>query len=115
MADKILYVPDVPRDVKRALARSAREQATGMNDVALMILGEKYGVRVEPTGRDGGAPEILDDSPLALKIPEKLHRAIRMHAAQSGGTMRGLAIATIADALGIPAPSIRRRAAGATS
>ena len=119
MAAKVkILIRDVPREIKRAVAREAREHETGMNDVAVAILSAEFGVPFSPTGRamvrarpDGTvrrAP-ITDSPDMTLKVAPELRRRIAVSAASSGGTIRGLVLAILAQKLGVQPPSIRRR------
>ena len=48
----------MPSALKRALAREVSRRQGTMNDVAVSILAERFGVEFEPSGRRGGSTPV---------------------------------------------------------
>jgi myo-inositol-1-phosphate synthase len=88
----------MPGPLKRALAREvARRQGT-MNDVAVSILAERFGVPFEPSGRRGGSTPGASGAVL-LRVPPELRTALKDEAASSGSTTNRLVVTTLQQAL----------------
>jgi myo-inositol-1-phosphate synthase len=88
----------MPERLKRRLAREvARRQGT-MNDVAVSILAERFGVPFEPSGRRGGAVPGASGTVL-LRVPAALKRALRDEAEAAASTTNQLVVDTLSDEL----------------
>jgi hypothetical protein len=106
-----LMVQDVPARVLDKLTDDARKRDVSINDAAVSILADIYGIDREPTGAKFKQPLVRPT--LLLDLPEDLHRAVKMGAAATkGATMRGLIVAALATHYKVAAPSTQRRRRG---
>src|SRR5919108_4847876 len=89
----------MPAPLKRALAREVTRRRGTMNDVAVSILSERFGVRFEPSGRRGGsAPG--SSGVVLLRVPPELKAALRDEADSSSTTTNQLVVDTLTEELG---------------
>lgn len=88
----------MPGRLKRALAREVGRRQGTMNDVAVSILAERFGVAFEPSGRRGGSTPGTSGAVL-LRVPPQLRKALKDEAASSGSTTNQLVVTTLQDAL----------------
>jgi myo-inositol-1-phosphate synthase len=98
----------MPASLKGALVREAARERSNVNDVAAGILAGAFGVEYVPSGRRrkvlaGGSPVVL------LRVPEELRDEIHTEAARSGSNANDVILAALADGLGVPSVSNRRR------
>jgi myo-inositol-1-phosphate synthase len=99
--------------LKDALVRETARQGASLNDVAVGLLAESFGVAYRPTGRKSALP---GSSPvILLRMPEELKDAIRAEAARTGDTFNDLVLRTLAAELEIPFRSNRRKETMANS
>ena len=94
--------------MKAALVRETARRNSNVNDVAVGILAETFGITYTPSGRQrkvlaGGSPVIL------LRVPQELKDEIHAEAARSGANANDLILAALADGLGVPSQSNRKR------
>jgi myo-inositol-1-phosphate synthase len=88
----------MPERLKRRLAREvARRQGT-MNDVAVSILAERFGVPFEPSGRRGGSVPGASGTVL-LRVPVALKHALKDKAEAAASTTNQLVVDTLSDEL----------------
>jgi myo-inositol-1-phosphate synthase len=92
----------MPAHLKGALVREAARRRSNVNDVAVGILADRFGVPYTATGRRrkvlaGASPVVL------LRAPEELKDEIRAEAARSGANANDVVLAVLADGLGVPA------------
>jgi myo-inositol-1-phosphate synthase len=91
---------------------SARRDAS-LNDVAVGLLADAFGIAYAPTGRrsalPGGSPVIL------LRMPPALRDAIHAEAARRRAHVNDVIVAALADALEIPRPQTDRKEAMAST
>jgi myo-inositol-1-phosphate synthase len=97
----------MPASLKGALVREAARRRSNVNDVAVGILAEAFGVAYAPSGRQrkvlaGGSPVVL------LRVPEGLKGEIHAEAAQLGANANDVILAALADGLGVPSVSNRK-------
>ncbi|MBA3562115.1 MAG: hypothetical protein H0W35_05280, partial [Actinobacteria bacterium] len=98
----------MPPSLKDALVRDAARKSSNLNDVASGILARLFGVSHEPSGRRrkvlaGSSPVIL------LRVPQELKDEIQAEAARTGANANDVILAALADGLGIPSASNRKR------
>lgn len=107
MARVEIVVQDVPVDLRAALVADAAERNISINEAAVAILASAYGIPREPSTRphrgESGSTQLL------LTVPDGLRSSIRLHAARTGATMRGVVIKALSDHYEIPAPDAGRR------
>ena len=98
----------MPAPLKQALVRETARRHSNVNDVAVGILAEEFGTSYEPSGRRrkvlaGGSPVIL------LRVPQELKDEIQAEAARSGANANDVILVALADGLGVPSASNRKR------
>jgi len=94
--------------LKGALVRESARRHSNINDVAVGILADEFGTSYEPSGRRrkvlaGGSPVIL------LRVPQVLRNEIHDQAARSGANANDVILAALADGLGVPSATNRKR------
>jgi myo-inositol-1-phosphate synthase len=98
----------MPAPLKAALVRETARRPSNVNDVAAGILADAFGVSYKPTGRRrkvlaGGSPVIL------LRVPQELKDEIHAEASRRDSNANDVILAALADGLGVPTDSNRRR------
>jgi len=93
--------------LKGALVRETARRSSNLNDVAVGILADEFGVRYTPTGRRrkvlaGGSPVIL------LRVPQELKTEIQAEASRRDSNANDVILSALADGLGVPAQSNRK-------
>jgi len=95
--------------LKQALVRETARRGVSLNDVAVRLLADSFGIRYQSTGRKSPLP---GSSPVVLlRMPEELHNAIQTEAASSGRPVNDVILRALAQELGVPFASNRRRPA----
>lgn len=95
----------LPAKLRAKLESDARKHDVLLNDRACSILCERYGLECEESGlRYRKSSELFK-----LRVPEQLRRAIGIDAAESGGTIRGVALNILASHYGLAPTDIGRR------
>jgi myo-inositol-1-phosphate synthase len=95
--------------VKAALVRETARRLASLNDVAVGLLADAFGVPYTPTGRTSPLP---GSSPvMLLRMPQELKDEIQAHAARTRSPINDVIVAALADELGIPLASTPRRPA----
>jgi myo-inositol-1-phosphate synthase len=97
----------MPAPLKGALVRETARRSSNLNDVAVGILADEFGIRYTPTGRRrkvlaGGSPVIL------LRVPQELKDEIQAEASRRDSNANDVILSALADALGVPAQSNRK-------
>jgi len=96
-----------PFSLKEALVRETARRGASLNDVAVGILAETFGIDYVPTNRrsplPGSSPVVL------LRMPEELKAAIQAEAFRAGSNTNDVILAALSDELGVPFESNRRR------
>src|SRR4051795_1529463 len=96
-----------PASLKEALVRETARRGASLNDVSVGILAEAFDVGYVPTNRKsplpGASPVVL------LRMPEELKEAIQAEAFRTGSNTNDVILAALADELGVPFVSNRRR------
>jgi myo-inositol-1-phosphate synthase len=97
----------MPAPLKGALVRETARRASNLNDVAVGILADEFGIPYTPTGRRrkvlaGGSPVIL------LRVPQELKDEIQAEASRRDSNANDVILSALADALGVPAQSNRK-------
>lgn len=108
---KEMHIHDVPEEIWQAIIEDAQTQGTSRTEIAVAILAERFKVRREPSGApfrpsDG---ELDVTKPLMFRVPAKLREKIRVEAARSGLTIRGVVVGTLAAKYGLPMPRTSRK------
>ena len=96
-----------PFSLKEALVRETARRGASLNDVAVGILADAFGVDYVPTNRrsplPGSSPVVL------LRMPEELKTAIQAKASRLGSNTNDVILALLSDELGVPFESNRSR------
>ena len=96
-----------PSSLKGALVRETARRGASLNDVAVGILADFFGIEYVPTNRrsplPGSSPVVL------LRMPEKLKAAIQAEAFHRGSNTNDVILAALSNELGVPFESNRSR------
>ena len=98
----------MPAPLKGALVRETARRRSNVNDVAAGILAETFGVSYKPSGRmrkvlAGASPVVL------LRVPQELKDEIQAEASRAEANANDVILAALADGLGVPSTSNRKR------
>lgn len=104
-----MHIPDVPADVWHAIVADAEGQGTSRTEVAVAILARRFRVKRAPSGAPFRRQELDVAEPLKLRVPDGLRDKIRIEAARTGATIRGVVVAALAEAYGLPVPNPGRK------
>jgi myo-inositol-1-phosphate synthase len=88
----------MPSALKRRLARETARRAEGLNDLVVGILGRRFDVPVQPSGRRSAAPGA--SGVVVLRMPRALKGRLSDAAASSATSTNDLIVRTLADELG---------------
>jgi myo-inositol-1-phosphate synthase len=89
----------VPPGLKRRLAREVALGGTSMNDLAVGILGGRFGVEVEPSGRRSAPPGT--SGVLVLRMPDRLKERLQAEARSLDSTTNDVIVRTLSETLGV--------------
>src|SRR6186713_1351536 len=97
----------MPAPLKGALVRETARRTSNVNDVAVGILADTFGVSYTPSGRRrkvlaGSSPVLL------LRVPQELKDAIHAEASRRGSNANDVILAALAEGLGVPTQSNRK-------
>jgi myo-inositol-1-phosphate synthase len=97
----------MPGSVKRALVREVARRESNLNDVAVALLAERFGVSFATSGRrrkaiPGAAGAVV------LRMPPELRRELKEAARRRGLNVNDLVLLTLSEALDIPFASNRK-------
>jgi myo-inositol-1-phosphate synthase len=97
----------MPAPLKAALVRETARRRSNVNDVAVGILAEEFGVPYTPSGRRrkvlaGSSPVLL------LRVPQEMKSAIRAEASRRDSNANDVILAALAEGLGVPSASNRK-------
>jgi myo-inositol-1-phosphate synthase len=96
-----------PSSLKGALVRETARRGVSLNDVAVGLLADSFGISYTPTGRKSPLP---GSSPvLLLRMPDEVRTAIQAESSRTGQTLNDVVLRALADELGVPFASNRRR------
>jgi myo-inositol-1-phosphate synthase len=92
--------------LKQALIRETARQGVSLNDVAVGLLAESFGVSYRPSGRrsplPGASPVLL------LRMPSDLKHEIEKEARRIGSSSNQVIVRALADALAVSLPHSRK-------
>ncbi len=92
----------MPSTLKRRLAREVARRESTLNDVAVELLADEFGVAFQPSGRRGPVPG--DTGVVLLRIPPELKRQLDAAAHERRSSTNKVVIETLAARLGAPTP-----------
>jgi myo-inositol-1-phosphate synthase len=87
----------MPAGLKSALAREVARRGSTLNDIAVQILADRFGVRFQPSGRKGSVPGTSGD--VLLRVPTELKERLQGAAEASASTTNRLVIDTLSEEL----------------
>ena len=104
----------MPPALKRAVVREVARRESNLNDVAVALLAERFGVPFVPSGRrrkaiPGAAGAVV------LRMPPALRRELKAAAKRRKLNVNDLVLATLSDALEIPFTSNRKESMASTN
>ena len=97
----------MPSSLKRALVREVARRGGNLNDFATGTLAERFGVPYTPTGRR--SPLAGGSGVTLLRMPDALKASIDAEAARTDSHANDVILQVLADELGIPFKSNRRK------
>ena len=89
----------VPPALKRRLAREVAQGGKSMNDLAVGILGSRFGVEVAESGRRSAPPGA--SGVVVLRMPDQLKARLNAEARSLGSTTNDLIVRTLSETLGV--------------
>ena len=103
----------MPSSLKGALVRETARRNASLNDVAVGLLADEFGVAFTPSGRKSPLPGA---SPIVLlRVPIDLKYEIEDEAKRRGVSENDVIVRALADGLDIPHSTTRRKDAMATT
>jgi myo-inositol-1-phosphate synthase len=97
----------MPAQLKRRLVHETEARASNLNDVAVRILADRFGMPYEGSGRR--SPAAGTSGVVLLRLPPGLKRRIQLEAFERSGNTNDVILETLSERLGIPFESNRRR------
>src|SRR5688572_5721504 len=96
----------MPAPLKRALVRETARRGASLNDIAVGLLADEFGVAFTPSGRKSPLPGA---SPVALlRVPDDLKHELEKDASRTGTSVNDLINRTLADGLAVPHTTKRK-------
>jgi len=92
----------MPSTLKRRLAREVARRESTLNDVAVDLLADEFGVDFRPSGRRGPVPG--DTGVFLLRIPPELKRQLDAAARERRSSTNKVVVETLTTRLGAPTP-----------
>jgi myo-inositol-1-phosphate synthase len=97
----------MPRSLKGALVREVARRGGNLNDVAIGLLAEHFGVAYTPTGRR--SPLAGTSGAALLRMPIELKQRIEAEARRTDSNANEVILRALAEGLGLPLESRRRK------
>jgi myo-inositol-1-phosphate synthase len=89
----------VPPALKRRLAREVARDGKSMNDLAVGILGSRFGIEVVESGRRSAPPG--SSGVVVLRMPDELKDRLSAEARSTDSTTNDLIVRTLSETLGV--------------
>jgi myo-inositol-1-phosphate synthase len=89
----------MPPALKRRLAREVVRRQSTLNDVAVELLADRFGVPFEPSGRRGRAPG--ETGAVLLRVPPELKRQLEAGAHERATSTNNLIVESLSEQLGV--------------
>jgi len=102
---RLILNEELPLDLRQALENQAKETAVTMNDAANRVLADHFGTDWSPSG----FPYRSVAQRFKLRVPDDLHREIRVRAADKLLTIRGVTLNILSNYFGTTTISAERR------
>src|SRR5215211_6997471 len=90
----------MPSRLKRRLAREVERGGTGLNDLAVGALAERYGIAFAPSGRRSAAPGA--SGVVVLRMPDELKQRLSDDASRDGTTTNDVVVRTLSERFDVP-------------
>jgi myo-inositol-1-phosphate synthase len=90
----------MPSRLKRRLAREVERGGTGLNDLAVGALAERYGIAFAPSGRRSAAPG--DSGVVVLRMPDELKQRLSDDASRDGTTTNDVVVRALSQRFDVP-------------
>jgi myo-inositol-1-phosphate synthase len=91
----------VPPSLKRRLAREVARGGKSMNDLAVGILGSRFGVEVAESGRRATPAGVGASGVVVLRMPDRLKERLQTEARSTDSTTNDLIVRTLSETLGL--------------
>jgi myo-inositol-1-phosphate synthase len=91
----------VPPALKRRLAREVARGGKSMNDLAVGILGSRFGVEVAQSGRRPTSSGVGASGVVVLRMPDRLKDRLQAEARSTDSTTNDLIVRTLSETLGL--------------
>ena len=92
----------MPSTLKRRLAREVARRESTLNDIAVELLAERYGVAFEPSGRKGNVPG--DTGVVLLRVPPQLKQRLDADARERKSSTNKVIVEALTEQLGGASP-----------
>jgi myo-inositol-1-phosphate synthase len=92
----------MPSALKRRLAREVARRESTLNDIAVELLAERYGVAFEPSGRKGNVPG--DTGVVLLRVPPQLKQRLDAAARERKSSTNKVIVEALTEQLGGASP-----------
>jgi myo-inositol-1-phosphate synthase len=97
----------MPAELKRRLVHETEARASNLNDIAVGILADRFGMPYDGSGRR--SPAAGTSGVVLLRLPPALKRRIQLEAFERGSNTNDVILETLSERLGIPFESNRGR------
>ena len=104
----------MPGSLKRALVREVARRGSNLNDVAVALLAERFGIPFSPSGRRRKVVPSAAGA-VVLRMPADLRRELKDAARRRKQNVNDLVLVTLSDALEIPFTSNRKDTMASTT
>src|SRR2546427_5247362 len=89
----------MPTTLKRRLAREVTRRESTLNDVAVELLADDFGVEFTPSGRQPGSRRLGDTGVVLLRLPPELKRRLDEAARERRSSTNRVIVETLAERL----------------
>src|SRR4051794_23800546 len=107
MADRATLLVRMRPTLKRRLVHEVEARGLALNDVAVGILAERFGVPFTPSGRRGAGPG--GSGVVLLRLPAELKRRVQRAALDEGTNGNDVVVRALEQRLGVPSAGTTRR------
>jgi myo-inositol-1-phosphate synthase len=97
----------MPAQLKRRLVHEVESRSSNVNDVAVGILADRFGIPFEGSGRR--SPAAGTSGVVLLRLPPVLKRRLQLEAFERGSNTNDVILGALSERLGVPFQSNRRR------
>jgi myo-inositol-1-phosphate synthase len=89
----------MPPTLKRRLAREVARRGSTLNDVAVGLLAERFGVPFQPSGRQHGSRRLGDTGVVLLRVPPELKLRLDEAGREGGSSTNSVIVDSLAERL----------------